>query len=308
MAKFVDSNGLLYFWQKIKNQFAQKSEVPGASSTSPQMDGTAAVGTETTWAHGDHVHPTDTSRAPIASPTFTGTPKAPTAAAGTNTTQIATTAFVKNAVDSIDSGVVSVAGKTGAVTLTKSDISDLATVTTTANDTGLMTAADKTKLNGIATGAEVNQNAFSNVKVGSTTVAADAKTDTLEFAGSNVTLTPDATNDKVTIGITASNVTTALGNTAVNRAIADASGNNIADVYAKKTDIAGMYKYKGSVAIASALPENPTTGDVYNIEATSTYGAAGANVAWNGTSWDSLGEIFTIESITNAEIDTIVAS
>lgn len=38
------------------------------------------------------------SKAPLASPTFTGTPKAPTAAEGTNTTQIATTAFVTNAV------------------------------------------------------------------------------------------------------------------------------------------------------------------------------------------------------------------
>lgn len=34
--------------------------------------------------------------APIASPTFTGTPAAPTAAQGTNTTQVATTAFVRN--------------------------------------------------------------------------------------------------------------------------------------------------------------------------------------------------------------------
>ena len=65
---------------------------------------------------------------------------------------------------------------------------------------GLMSASDKTKLNGIATGAEVNQNAFSNVKVGTTTVAADAKTDTLELVGgANITLTPDATNDKITI-------------------------------------------------------------------------------------------------------------
>ena len=38
-------------------------------------------------------------KAPLASPEFTGTPKAPTAAVGTNTTQIATTAFVKQAVD-----------------------------------------------------------------------------------------------------------------------------------------------------------------------------------------------------------------
>ena len=34
-------------------------------------------------------------KAPLASPTFTGTPAAPTAAAGTDTTQIATTAFVQ---------------------------------------------------------------------------------------------------------------------------------------------------------------------------------------------------------------------
>lgn len=38
------------------------------------------------------------SLAPIASPTFTGTPKAPTATAGTNTTQLASTAFVTTAV------------------------------------------------------------------------------------------------------------------------------------------------------------------------------------------------------------------
>ena len=37
-------------------------------------------------------------KAPLASPSLTGTPKAPTAAAGTNTTQIATTAFVQNAI------------------------------------------------------------------------------------------------------------------------------------------------------------------------------------------------------------------
>lgn len=39
-----------------------------------------------------------TTLAPLASPTFTGTPAAPTAGAGTNTTQLATTAFVTTAV------------------------------------------------------------------------------------------------------------------------------------------------------------------------------------------------------------------
>jgi len=42
-----------------------------------------------------------TSKADINSPTFTGTPAAPTAISGTNTTQLATTAFVKNAFDTL---------------------------------------------------------------------------------------------------------------------------------------------------------------------------------------------------------------
>lgn len=64
-----------------------------------------------------------------------------------------------------------------------------------------MTSAERSKLSGIATGAEVNQNAFSSVAVaGQTTVAADQKTDTLTLiAGTNMTITTNATNDEVTI-------------------------------------------------------------------------------------------------------------
>lgn len=51
--------------------------------------------------------------------------------------------------------------------------------------------------------AEKNQNAFSNVKVGSTTVAADTTTDTLTLvAGTNVQITADANADSVTISAT----------------------------------------------------------------------------------------------------------
>ena len=70
----------------------------------------------------------------------------------------------------------------------------------TSSAAGLMSADDKAKLDSISEGAEVNQNAFSNVVVGSTTVSADNKTDTLTLvAGTNVTITPDATNDNITI-------------------------------------------------------------------------------------------------------------
>lgn len=50
-------------------------------------------------------------KAPLASPTFTGTPKAPTAAAGTKTTQIATTEFVSTAVANAIAGVTSISYK-----------------------------------------------------------------------------------------------------------------------------------------------------------------------------------------------------
>lgn len=45
-----------------KSQISDFPTIPGGSSTSPKMDGTATVGTETTWAHGDHIHPSDTNK------------------------------------------------------------------------------------------------------------------------------------------------------------------------------------------------------------------------------------------------------
>ncbi len=53
------------------------------------------------------------SKADKNSPTFTGSPLAPTAAAGTNTTQIATTAFVKDAIDTLGSTVTSLTTTVG---------------------------------------------------------------------------------------------------------------------------------------------------------------------------------------------------
>lgn len=55
---------------------------------------TALAGISELYSRADHVHPHDTSKAPLHDPTFTGVPAAPTASIDTNTTQIATTAFV----------------------------------------------------------------------------------------------------------------------------------------------------------------------------------------------------------------------
>jgi hypothetical protein len=87
-----------------------------AASANPAMNGVAAPGVSTRFSKADHVHPTDTSRAPLASPTFTGTPAAPTPAATVNSTQLATTAMVQGVNNASGSrtplGTLSTAGNT----------------------------------------------------------------------------------------------------------------------------------------------------------------------------------------------------
>ena len=133
----------------------------------------------------------------------------------------------------------------------------------TQSSDGLMAKEDKTKLDGLPTGAEL-ENTYAD------------KSSYLKKTDATLTY------------VSKTSLSTELG------------------YYAKKTDITGMYKYKGSVADASKLPTSgQVTGDVYNIETSSQYGGAGMNVAWDGAKWDPLGEIFTITSITNEELDEI---
>ena len=61
-----------------------------------------------TAAQQDAIH--DSTKADKASPAFTGTPTAPTAAAGTNNTQVATTAFVQSAVAAASTGAAKYQG------------------------------------------------------------------------------------------------------------------------------------------------------------------------------------------------------
>lgn len=76
--------------------------------------------------------------------------------------------------------------------------------------------------------------------------------------------------------------------------------------YALKSDLTNVYQYAGSVANFAALPTGlgavAGTVPVYNVEDT------GMNYAWNGSNWDNLGTVFTIDYMTNADIDAILAS
>lgn len=75
----------------------------------------------------------------------------------------------------------------------------------------------------------------------------------------------------------------------------------MADSFAKKSDVAGAYIYRGSVANLAALPtENLTAGDVYNVEDTDM------NYGWTGTKWDPLGHMFQLDPLSEAEIKSIL--
>lgn len=65
-----------------------------------------------------------------------------------------------------------------------------------------MTEAEKEKLSGIEDEAEVNQNAFSKVKIGDKELVAAVKQAVIELiAGDNIKITPDANGSKITIDI-----------------------------------------------------------------------------------------------------------
>lgn len=106
----------------------------------------------------------------------------------------------------------------------------------TSTVSGLMSSADKTKLDSLIavsasekekwnaaynhsisahapSNAEVNQNAFSNISVNGSTISADSKTDTLTLSGSNITLTPNTASDNITFSLNKANVVNALGYT-----------------------------------------------------------------------------------------------
>lgn len=79
--------------------------------------------------------------------------------------------------------------------------------------------------------------------------------------------------------------------------------------YVKKTEIAGVFTYKGISESFSTLPQSAQVGDVYNIR---TAGGkdisgvdikAGDNVCWNGSGWDNLSGIIDLSNyITRTEL------
>ena len=97
----------------------------------------------------------------------------------------------------------------------------------------------------------------------------------------------------------------------INQGVLSATGGGTADAVdwsnvqnkpelALKSDLASLYRFKGTVSNYASLPTTGNeVGDVWNVSAT------GMNYAWTGEDWDALGQELQIEAITNAEIDSI---
>ena len=117
--------------------FAVTTDIPTAYASNPAMNGTASAGSSGNWSKGDHVHPVDVSRAPATHVGTGGTAQHPLAVAESTDVTPSKAGFMsgyeKYKLSGIEAGaqvndVTSVAGRVGAVTLTKSDVG-LANVT-----------------------------------------------------------------------------------------------------------------------------------------------------------------------------------
>lgn len=123
--------------------FITTSDIPegaAASTTTPVMDGTAAVGTELAFARGDHVHPTDTSRAAASDVT------ALTTRVGDLETAVGTGGSVDSkisaAIAGLDSSIASTSNQAiASVTLTDGKITGSTKITVPTNNNQLTNGA-----------------------------------------------------------------------------------------------------------------------------------------------------------------------
>lgn len=156
------------------------------------------------------------TKADLASPALTGTPTAPTASSGTNTTQIATTAFVTSAMAAAGAGTVtSVAVTSSDATVTGSPITSsgtidiaLNTVSVAKGGTGQTSYTDGQLLIGNSSGNTLTKatlTAGSGVSItngnGSITIAATGTSGVSTFSAGSTGLTPStATSGAITLG------------------------------------------------------------------------------------------------------------
>lgn len=176
--KFLDLTGAQYLKNKIVEKIPTKTsditndsgfitidQVPegaAASTTTPKMNGTAAVGTEAGFSRGDHVHPTDTTRA--AASDLTAEVTRAKAAEGANATAAANAKTAadnaKTAADNAQADVNALEGKVGTVPEGKTVVQMISDAQTAATYDDTQVKADLTAVTGKVTtlvGADANK-------------------------------------------------------------------------------------------------------------------------------------------------------
>ena len=227
--------------------------------------------------------------APIASPTFTGVPAAPTASAGTNTTQVATTAFVKTAVDNVINAAPGALDTLDELAAALGDDANFATTVTNSIATKLALAGG-TMTGNIAMGT--NKVTGLGTPTSNTDAATKAYADTmLPLAGGTMTGAIAMGTNKIT------GLGTPTANTdAATKAYADAIGTAVAadaaSAAASAAAAAASYdsfddRYLGAKASA---PSTDNDGNALAAGALYWNTTTGAMQVWDaGTSaWESI--------------------
>lgn len=357
MAKYVDENGLLYFWQQLKTLFngkVDKVEGKGLSTNDyttaekTKLSGIADGANKTTVEN--VLTSTSTTNALSANQGKVLDEKIK--ALSDSMGELGYGDMMKATYDTDNDGVVDNAAKLGGNAPSYyAKAADIPTkVSQLTNDKGYLTShqdisgkLDKTGDGSNVTVTFTAASSRTNVATGDklTTILgkiakffSDLKT--VAFTGSyndlsNKPTIPTVTNDLtdalkanydaaythsqaahapsnaqanvievIKVNGTAQTITSKAVNISVPTTVASLSD---AGNYALKSDLTNVYKYKGSKATYADLPSSGnTSGDVWNVETDNM------NYGWTGSAWDPLGQIFSIVSLSNTEIDTILAS
>ena len=228
---------------------AELNVLDGITATTAELnvlDGITATTAELNYVDGvtSNIQTQLNAKAALASPTLTGTPKAPTASAGTNTTQIATTAFVTTAL----SNKTSVSGNAGTAT----KLANARTITLDGDVSGSVSFDGSDNVTITTTVADDSHNhTIANVDNLQANLDAKAPLASPALVGTPTAPTATAGTNTTQIATTAF-VTTAVANktsvASATKATQDASGNVITSTYATKTELTNGLAGKANTA------------------------------------------------------------
>lgn len=249
------------------------------------------------------------TKAPLVSPGFSGVPTAPTATAGTNTTQLATTAFVQTGLSGrqpLDAELTAISGLSANGLITRTGASTAASRSIAVSGTGLSV----TNADGVAGNPTVTSNATAANTV-STIVARDASgnfsagTITAALAGNAATATKLVTARTISLtgDVTGSVSFDGSANASITATVVDDSHNHIiANVDGLQTALDGKVA-KDSNTGSATLPAGTTA----QRSAVPVAGALRFNSTlmqfegYDGTAWGTVGAVIERGSNANGE-------